>query len=47
MTTIYRYIRFADIGTVWFSGWDITPMLAPHGEYSALGEFICCKEAHP
>ena len=42
--TFWRYIRLAHIGTVWASGFDeLTHLGGPHGHYSVLGRFLCCK----
>lgn len=43
MSIFYRYVRLHEINSIWTSGFACTPMQAPHGEYSAIGEFRCCK----
>lgn len=47
--TFQRYVRLHDIGdkpfgSVWTSGFDLSPLGHVHGNWSALGEFTCCKE---
>ena len=39
--TFYRYIRLHEIGTVWASGFTLYPLGDVHGQWSALGEFLC------
>lgn len=41
--TFYRYIRLADIGSVWASGFALRPLGDIHGRWSALGEFVCWR----
>ena len=43
--TFYRYIRLHEIGTVWASGFKLYPLGDVHGVWSALGEFICKRDA--
>ena len=42
--TFFRYVRLGDLGTVWASGFDLHPLARPHGDYSALGEFMCFRD---
>jgi hypothetical protein len=43
MSVFFRFIRLQEVGTVWASGFLIRPLSGPHGHYSAIGEFRCCK----
>ena len=43
--TFYRYIRLHEIGSVWASGFQLHPLGPVHGRWSALGEFICARQA--
>ena len=47
--TFQRYIRLPDIGdkpfgSVWTSGFDLSPLGHVHGVWSAYGTFICVRE---
>ena len=41
--TFFRYIPHRHAGSVWASGFDLHPLARPHGDYSALGEFMCFR----
>lgn len=43
--TFYRYIRLHEMETVWASGFMLRPLGHVHGNWSALGEFVCWRSA--
>lgn len=41
---MYRYAPISALYEVWWSGWIMHVLDAPHGHYSFLAEWRCCCE---